>query len=188
MAGPSIPGMILPVRTVRRCLVAAVLSLSALAGAAPRTIRAQEIPSDQIRVAIACQADAETASVDRFARWAPQRCAALSLHSTDRWTWFDWTPGLQSLESLRGVPCLATTGAHDVARRDAAAQWVTMARGAGLPVTWQELPGVGHYPTPEMEELSRAFLAQNAGRTRSHSGNGQSPKSDPLPAHALATE
>ena len=100
--------------------------------------------------------------VDRFARWAPERCAALSLHSTDRWTWFDWTPGLQSLDRLRGLPCLVTTGERDRERRDAAVQWVTMARGAGLPVTWKELPGVGHYPTPEMEEMSRAFLATHA--------------------------
>ena len=100
--------------------------------------------------------------VDRFARWAPERCAALSLHSAGRWTWCDWTPGLKSLACLRGVPCLATTGERDATRRDAAVQWVTLARGAGLPVTWKELPGVGHYPTPEMEEMSRAFLAGHA--------------------------
>ena len=37
-----------------------------------------------------------------------------------------------------------------------------MAQGAGLPVNWKELPGTGHYPTPEMEEMSRAFLAEHA--------------------------
>ncbi len=97
--------------------------------------------------------------VDRFARWAPERCAALSMHSSSRWSWFDWTPGLQSLDRLRGVPCCVTAGERDQRRRDAAVQWVTLARGAGIPVTWQELPGVGHGPTPEMEAASRAFLA-----------------------------
>ncbi len=96
----------------------------------------------------------------RFARWAPERCAAVSIHSTQmNWAWYDWTLGMKPLSSLKSTAFLATAGQLEPDDRDAAAVWVTMARGASVPVIWKELPAVAHNPSREMEELSRAFLA-----------------------------
>jgi len=91
---------------------------------------------------------AGSAFVQRFARWVPDRCAGLSLHSTAPWVWNDWVPGAQPLSRLRAVPCLVTTGEEDdfscfrSNRLAAAIQWVTMARGAGVPVLWKAWPGL----------------------------------------------
>ncbi len=35
---------------------------------------------------------------------------------------------------------------------------MTVLRGAGAIAEWQSLPGVGHFPTAEMEAASRTFL------------------------------
>lgn len=102
----------------------------------------------------------------RFARWRPGRVAAISLHGGGRnLPWFHDYPGLSPLSALKDVPFLITAGenddyADDTQNRFATAEaFATVLRGAGAPVLWKPFPGVGHFPTPEMEAASREFLA-----------------------------
>ena len=99
----------------------------------------------------------------RFARWKPDLCRAVSAHSTGL-PWYEELNGLQPLENLRDVPFLVTCGEEDGRgtqmwnRYSVIQQFVTMARGAGVPVLWRSWPGVYHVATPQMEDLSRAFV------------------------------
>ena len=102
--------------------------------------------------------------VQRFARWAPERCLAVSAHSAGSGSWMDGMPGLQPFSALRGVPLLVTCGTDDdlsacfYDRLAFSAQYVAAARGAGVPIIWKPLKAVGHHPD-EMEGLARLFLA-----------------------------
>ncbi|MEA3207056.1 MAG: hypothetical protein QOE70_113 [Chthoniobacter sp.] len=104
----------------------------------------------------------------RFARWKPERCRAVSGHSSSSLPWYEEINGLQSLSKVRGVSFLVTCGEEDGRgvemwnRLQTTEQFATMARGAGVPVLWRSWPGVFHVPTREMEELSRAFLRAQA--------------------------
>lgn len=102
----------------------------------------------------------------RFARWRPDRVAAVSLHGGGMvLPWFHEYPGLLPLASSRDVRFFITAGENDdyaqnTQNRLACAEaFVTVLRGAGVSVDWKLFPGVGHFPTPEMEAASREFLA-----------------------------
>ena len=41
--------------------------------------------------------------VNRFARWAPERVAAVSSHSTVGWDYYEVTPGLHPLGDLKNI-------------------------------------------------------------------------------------
>jgi poly(3-hydroxybutyrate) depolymerase len=104
----------------------------------------------------------------RFARWRPDLCRAISVHSTSTNPWGEEINGLQSLTKLRAVPFLLTCGEEDnrgdglTNRYESGVRFTTMARGVGVPVLWRSWPGVPHVPTREMEDLSRAFLRNYA--------------------------
>lgn len=109
--------------------------------------------------------------VQRFARWAPERCLAVSSHSTGAPSWMDGMPGQKPFGALRGVPMLVTCGTDDdlsanfYDRLAFSEQYVTAARGAGVPIIWKRLKDVGHLPNAEMEDFARLFLATYARPT-----------------------
>ena len=106
--------------------------------------------------------------VSTFARFAPERCLAASINGTGFQFAKDYIPGLHPIAEMRNVPLLITEGAEDDLREkglsnlDAGTASASMAEDAGLAVIWRSWPGVGHRANPEMENLSRAFLAAAA--------------------------
>lgn len=103
----------------------------------------------------------------RFARWRPDRVAAASLHGGGiSLPWFQEYPSLLPLHAVKDVRFLITAGENDnfaesTQNRFACAEaFVTVLRGAGATVEWKPFPGVGHFPTAEMEGASREFLIQ----------------------------
>jgi hypothetical protein len=101
----------------------------------------------------------------RFARWRPDLVSAVSLNGGGVvLPWFQEYPGLLPLTETKNVRFFITGGidddyAENTQNRFACAEaLVTVLRGAGATVEWQSFPGVGHFPTPEMEAASRAFL------------------------------
>lgn len=102
----------------------------------------------------------------RIARWRPGLVSAVSSHGGGaNLPWFAEVPGLQPLDALKDIRFFVTGGqdddyAVDTQNRVACAEaFVTVLRGAGVTAIWRPFPGVGHFPTPEMESESRKFLA-----------------------------
>lgn len=114
--------------------------------------------------------------VQHFSRFAPERCAALSMHSASNWLWKEGEAGAKPLSRLKNVPCMVTTGAEDNFgceewnRLATAIQWVTMARGEGIPVLWKAWPGVAHQHAPDLDKMCMAFFANCL-----HPGKGEAP-------------
>lgn len=106
--------------------------------------------------------------VQRFARWAPERCLAISAHSTGGPGWMDGMPRLKPFSALRDVPMLLTCGAADdlricfYDRLAMTGQYAAMALAGGVDVTWLQLENTGHVPTPELEKRAQTFLADKA--------------------------
>lgn len=113
--------------------------------------------------------------VATFARFAPERCLAVSINGTGFQFARDFLPGLRPMAELRSVPVLITQGEEDDLREkglsnlDAGIASATLAEEAGMPVIWRSWPGIGHRANPEMENLARAFLAGAASGTPSGS-------------------
>ncbi len=105
--------------------------------------------------------------VQSFARWKPERSAALSAHSASIWSWLEGVPGQEPLAKMAGIPMLFTVGElndhrlGDANRRASTAQLVTRLRDAGCEVRFELLPGAAHLPTPEMESLAQSFLTNH---------------------------
>ncbi len=106
--------------------------------------------------------------VATFARFAPERCQAVSINGTGFQFARDFLPGLRPMAELRQIPLLITEGDEDDLREkglsnlDAGIASATLAADAGSPVIWRSWPGIGHRANPEMENLARAFLADAA--------------------------
>ncbi len=106
--------------------------------------------------------------VQRFARWAPDRIAAVSTHSSESWDWYETTQGLQPFSLQKRIPYLVTCGEEDNQsirledRLHRGIRLVSNLRDQGALVIWKEWPGVAHEITPQMEEMARTFLAYYA--------------------------
>jgi predicted esterase len=103
----------------------------------------------------------------RFARWRPDLVAAVSSHGGGAvLPWFQEYPGLHPLGDLQKVRFFVSGGedddyAENTQNRIACAEaMVTVLRGAGVKTEWRPFPGVGHFPTPELEAASQEFLAR----------------------------
>ena len=102
-------------------------------------------------------------TVEEFALSKPELCAIVSLHCAADLLWEERLPaGFHPLSDLKGVPLLATCGTSretDSYYYDRMVRFVTMARGAGVPVTWKSLPHMICRDSPELDKTAQAFLA-----------------------------
>jgi hypothetical protein len=100
--------------------------------------------------------------VEEFALKKPERCAALSVHCCDDLLWDEQMPdGFHPLADLKPIPVFATCGKNEesfYARYDKMVQFVTMARGAGVPVIWKELPHTRRRNSPDLDQTAQAFF------------------------------
>lgn len=102
--------------------------------------------------------------VERFARFVPARCSAVSAHSTNGAAWMDGSPGLRPLAELKHVDFFVSCGEFDdrrietFERNSLAVQFVTGLQGAGVTVIWKSWPGMGHRPGPQVGEMAREFF------------------------------
>lgn len=107
----------------------------------------------------------------RFARWKPERTAALSLHSAGGYSWAEQEFGIQPISVLKGMPVLLTVGENDdfgVGNWDARAGteiYHTILKGAGANVDLRFMPASSHRDTPELQLLSEAFVAKQLKST-----------------------
>ena len=101
-------------------------------------------------------------TVEEFALKKPELCAALSVHCCDDLLWDEQMPsGFHPLVDLKAIPVFATCGKNKetfYARYDKMVQFVTMARGAGVPVIWKELPHTRRRNSPDLDKTAQAFL------------------------------
>jgi hypothetical protein len=106
--------------------------------------------------------------VNRFARWAPDRVAAASSHSTVGWDYYEVTPGLHPLGDLGKVAQLITCGEEDSFpvnsddRLNRGIQYCTALKGSRCPFIWKAWPDTAYEINPDMERLAQAFLAYYA--------------------------
>ncbi|HEY0257299.1 MAG TPA: hypothetical protein VGC39_07645 [Candidatus Methylacidiphilales bacterium] len=102
--------------------------------------------------------------VNRFARSAPDRVAAVSSHSTVGWDYYEVTPGLHPLDDLKNVPQLITCGEEDSFpvnsddRLNRGIQYCTALKGSGAPFIWKAWPDTAYEINPNMERMAAAFL------------------------------
>ncbi len=105
---------------------------------------------------------------NRFARWAPERVAAISSHSTVGWDYYEVTPGLHPLVDLKNVPQLVTCGEEDSFpvnsddRLNRGIQYCTALKGSGAPFIWKAWPDTAYEINPNMERMARVFLGYYA--------------------------
>ena len=107
--------------------------------------------------------------MNRFALLHPEICGALSLNSIDNLEWWEALPeGEHPLSSLKQVPCLVTCEEEsgnpymqygDFGNYSPMVRFVSYARAAGMPVIWKSFQHEYCGPTPEMEQITQAFLA-----------------------------
>lgn len=108
--------------------------------------------------------------VEYFARWKPERVAAVSSHSSTYLPFYEWIPGLKPLSSMKDIPHFLSCGQEDDAnawygdRCAAGIQYATALKDAGVPLVWKSWPDTGHVVSPGMETMAQAFLAYHARR------------------------
>ncbi len=105
--------------------------------------------------------------VARFARWRPDRVAAISLHSgAGDYAWKEGEQGLKPLSTLAGLPVLLTTGETNAAglgalrRRASTDTFYTALKGMGAKVEFHEIDTTFHKETLRLRELSESFLTR----------------------------
>ena len=96
---------------------------------------------------------------------APGDFRAISLNSIDNLEWQEAPAiGEHPLSDLKQIPCLVTCEEESVdpyisGNFSNMVRFVSFARAAGVPVIWKSIPRAYSGPTPEMEQLTQAFLA-----------------------------
>ena len=108
--------------------------------------------------------------VERFIRLEPDRCLAVSVHSTGADSWRDGIPKLKPLTELRSVPLFMTCGDRDDARSGldrliGTELYAGAAAASGVNVELKILPNTGHQPTKEMEEMAQDFFIRQTHLT-----------------------
>jgi alpha-beta hydrolase superfamily lysophospholipase len=101
----------------------------------------------------------------RFARWNPERVAALSLHSGCEYPWKEFEHGLQPLSAFKDLPVLLTIGETDdegvnfVSRRDGTETFLTVLKGMGANVEYHVIDTTFHRESPRLRDLAESFLS-----------------------------
>ena len=101
----------------------------------------------------------------RFARWKPERTAALSLHSAGGYSWAEQESGVQPVSVLKGLPVLLTVGetedfgADHWDMRAGTEIYNTILKGAGAKVDFRLLDTTFHRSNAELQSLAEKFIA-----------------------------
>jgi poly(3-hydroxybutyrate) depolymerase len=108
----------------------------------------------------------------RFARWRPDRIAALSLHSgAGDYPWKEREHGLQPLSVLENLPILLTVGESDnegvnfVSRRASADTFWTVLKGHGANVNYHIIDTTFHKETLRLRQLAESFLTNQVSKS-----------------------
>lgn len=85
-----------------------------------------------------------------FAAWKPDRVAGFCLYS---FAW--WSPPPKGLVS----PALVVCGQSDGARYGSTFAYFQAGRRQGKPWTWMSLEGLGHEPSPKLDDFVRRYFS-----------------------------
>ena len=101
----------------------------------------------------------------RFARWKPERTAALSLHSAGGYSWAEKELGVQPVSVLKGMPVFLTVGetedfgADNWDIRAGTEIYNTILKGVGANVDFRLLDTTFHRSNAELQSLAEKFVA-----------------------------
>lgn len=101
----------------------------------------------------------------RFARWKPERTAALSLHSAGGYSWAEMELGVQPVSALKDLPVFLTVGetedfgAEHWDIRAGTEIYNTILKGVGAKVDFRLLDTTFHRSNAELQTLAEKFVA-----------------------------